>query len=196
MSAVGGANVGALNSINVQGMDLETAMMAVQSNRANLLETQLKEQISNVEAKNKQIAKLNSAMAALNGVKGLFGGDSNATTKMMDTQDSKKGGNSLATVQDAQGRANAALVDAGYADMAELGASVYGNNVQGDTTMGQVDSAIQQLKAQIDSLSNSQQMDMLRLQSLSNKRNEAFDLMTNFIKKMQDSRSSILGNMR
>jgi len=39
-------------------------------------------------------------------------------------------------------------------------------------------------------------MDMLRLQSLSNKRNEAFDVMTNFIKKMQDSRSSIIGNMR
>ena len=35
-----------------------------------------------------------------------------------------------------------------------------------------------------------------RLQSLSNKRNEAFETMTNFIKKMQDSRSSIIGNMR
>ncbi|MGG4482137.1 hypothetical protein [Paenibacillus illinoisensis] len=45
----------------------------------------------------------------------------------------------------------------------------------------------QSLKNQIDALSNSQQMDMLRLQSLSNKRNEAFDVMTSFIKKMQDS---------
>lgn len=56
--------------------------------------------------------------------------------------------------------------------------------------------AVQTLKGQIDTISNSQQMDMLRLQSMSNKRNEAFDLMTNFIKKMQDSRSSIIGNMR
>lgn len=55
---------------------------------------------------------------------------------------------------------------------------------------------VQTLKGQIDALSNSQQMDMLRLQSMSNKRNEAFDLMTNFIKKMQESRSSIIGNMR
>ncbi len=52
------------------------------------------------------------------------------------------------------------------------------------------------LKTGIDSMSNSQQMDMLRLQSLSNKRNEAFDIMTNFMKKMQDNRSSIIGNMR
>ena len=55
---------------------------------------------------------------------------------------------------------------------------------------------IDNLKTGIDSQSNSQQMEMLRLQSLSNKRNEAFDVMTNFIKKMQDSRSSIVGNMR
>lgn len=37
---------------------------------------------------------------------------------------------------------------------------------------------------------------MMALQSLSNKRNESFDVMTNFIKKMQDGRSSILSNMR
>lgn len=55
---------------------------------------------------------------------------------------------------------------------------------------------MQNIKGQIDALSNSQQMDMLRLQSLSNKRNEAFETMTNFIKKMQDNRNSIIGNMR
>lgn len=194
MSSING--VGSINVANIQGMDLETAMMAVQSNRAGLLETQLKEQIANVQAKNEQISKLNAAMTALNGIKALFGGDSNATTKLESTMDSKKGGNTLAAIQGPQGRANDALVAAGYKDMAELGDSKYGNNIQGDTTMGQVDTAIQQLKSQIDGLSNSQQMDMLRLQSLTNKRNEAFDLMTNFIKKMQDSRSSILGNMR
>lgn len=57
-------------------------------------------------------------------------------------------------------------------------------------------SQVQALKSKIDALSSSQQMDMLRLQSLSNKRNEAFDVMTNFMKKMQDLRSSIIGNMR
>jgi hypothetical protein len=54
----------------------------------------------------------------------------------------------------------------------------------------------EQIKGKIDAMNSSQQMDMLRMQSLTNKRNEAFDLMTNFIKKMADSRSSILGNMR
>lgn len=63
-------------------------------------------------------------------------------------------------------------------------------------TKGQLENLLGQIKSQIDSASNSQQMDMLRLQSLTNKRNEAFDTMTNFIKKMQDSRSSVIGNMR
>ncbi|MBB6022524.1 DNA-binding protein H-NS [Paenibacillus sp. JGP012] len=74
--------------------------------------------------------------------------------------------------------------------IAELNAQLQAAQQRGDQV------AVQSLKGQIDALSNSQQMDMLRLQSLSNKRNEAFDLMTNFIKKMQDSRSSIIGNMR
>ncbi|KOY81200.1 hypothetical protein I6G82_03150 [Lysinibacillus macroides] len=59
-----------------------------------------------------------------------------------------------------------------------------------------LDQQIQDLKSQIDHLNDSQKMEMLRLQSLNNKRNEAFDIMTNFIKKMQDSRSSIIDNMR
>jgi hypothetical protein len=39
-------------------------------------------------------------------------------------------------------------------------------------------------------------MNRLPLQSLGNKRNEAFELMSNFIKKMPDSRPRIIGNMR
>lgn len=52
------------------------------------------------------------------------------------------------------------------------------------------------LRQSIDELNASQQIDMLRLQSMTGKRNEAFDLMTNFVNKMQDGRSWIIGNMR
>ena len=66
----------------------------------------------------------------------------------------------------------------------------------GNLTQTQFDQLIQTISSRIDGLNSTQQLDMLRLQSLTNKRNEAFDIMTNFIKKMQDSRSSIVGNMR
>ena len=59
-----------------------------------------------------------------------------------------------------------------------------------------LDAQIKDTTPRIDSASSAQQMDMLPLQSLLNKRNEAFDLMTNFMKKFADSRDSIIGNMR
>ncbi|MDM5280381.1 hypothetical protein QUF95_23730 [Paenibacillus silvae] len=120
--------ISSLSSVDISSMDIETALMMVQQERARLLDAQLQVQIQAVQNRNQQIADLNAQLEA------------------------------------AQQRGDQA--------------------------------AVQSLKGQIDALSNSQQMDMLRLQSLSNKRNEAFDLMTNFIKKMQDSRSSIIGNMR
>lgn len=61
----------------------------------------------------------------------------------------------------------------------------------------------QRVQAMDDALSNMAgtttgdlQIDLLRLQSMANKRNEAFDLMTEMMKKMQDSRNAIIGNMR
>ncbi|MFS0860821.1 MULTISPECIES: hypothetical protein [Paenibacillus] len=95
-------------------------------------------------------------------------------TKLLDSQ-------LQAQIQEVQNRNQA---------IAELNEQLQVANQSGDTAQAQ------KLKGQIDALGNSQQMDMLRLQSMSNKRNEAFDVMTNFIKKMQDSRSSIIGNMR
>jgi len=71
----------------------------------------------------------------------------------------------------------------------------YGFN-HGIMTQAGFDQLIQTISARIDGINSTQQLDMLRLQSLTNKRNEAFDIMTNFLKKMQDSRSSIVGNMR
>jgi len=74
------------------------------------------------------------------------------------------------------------------------------NAEKGATTdtakQAELDGQLQTVQNQINTLNNSQQMDMLRMQSMNSKRNEAFDAMTNFVKKMQDSRSSILGNLR
>jgi hypothetical protein len=60
------------------------------------------------------------------------------------------------------------------------------------TTRGQAEAYVKSIQTQIDSLGNTQQMDMLNLQSTSNKRNEAFEIMTNFMKKFNDSRAGII----
>ena len=52
------------------------------------------------------------------------------------------------------------------------------------------------LRSELDAVTNTQQMDMLRLSSLIDKRSEAADVMSSFLTKMQGSQSSVIGNMR
>ncbi|WP_262495651.1 DUF5312 domain-containing protein [Paenibacillus sp. B2(2019)] len=163
-NSVGSVDMSGMTQVNIQGMDLEAAMMAVQSSRASMLEDQLKDQIASVQAKNETISKLNQLLGVINEelAKLPSGAEANTAVKLADDKGAMFTAMSMAIPQ----------------------------------TKGQLENLLGQIKSQIDSASNSQQMDMLRLQSLTNKRNEAFDTMTNFIKKMQDSRSSVIGNMR
>lgn len=62
--------------------------------------------------------------------------------------------------------------------------------------VGTLNGWAEQLKSKLDSLNSTSQMDMIRLQSLSNKRNEAFEQLTNFVQKFAKSRESIISNMR
>jgi prefoldin subunit 5 len=227
MSAV--TNASGIAPPNLQGMDLETAMMAVQSQRANLLESQLKDQIASVQKKNEQISQLNLVLGSLNAATAKASSGAKATDKVdisssaaseiaaalksagistpaglesidkppytITLKDGTKFEVDAALAAEAEGhkKANIAWKSHDYSG-AKAVVSVTENKAS--ATKGDLDAAIQTVKSQIDSLSNTQQMDMLRLQSLSNKRNEAFETMTNFIKKMQDNRSSIVGNMR
>ncbi|GIP19680.1 hypothetical protein J40TS1_53220 [Paenibacillus montaniterrae] len=148
--------------MQLQGLDLETALLMVQQQRTSLLDQQLSSQINDVTARNQTIAEYNTLIGKLYQAKN----QSSASIALdKDTNDS--------------------LLKHGFVTKTN---SSYSSQ--------EIDSIISSLRSKIDATSNSQQMDMLRLQSLTNKRNEAFDVMTNFIKKMQDSRSSIIGNMR
>ena len=170
-------NIGAISPINLSGMDLESALMAVQSQRANLLESQLRDQIAGVQAKNEQIGKLNTTLNSLQALLTIF----STTQKSIQLT---AGSNIDKLFQKLKVDAQSAGVD--------IGSLLKGNILN----KADIEALQTRIRGQIDSGSNSQQMDMLRLQSLTNKRNEAFDVMTNFIKKMQDSRSSIIGTMR
>ncbi|CAB3873244.1 MULTISPECIES: hypothetical protein [Achromobacter] len=195
--------VGAISLQNLQSMDIETALMAVQSERTKLLDTQLQAQIQEVQNRNEMIGKLNNVLNALNAAAGQFKAGASGTDKIPDWNNDK--------VKAIEIPLNDAIKAAGLGDLGftarqgrisnpsdPMGTVLPAatNIMQGATTKGEVDAAINKVKGMIDAAGNSQQMDMLRLQSLTNKRNEAFDVMTNFVKKMQESRSSIIGNMR
>jgi hypothetical protein len=215
MDALGGTT--AINMQNLQSMDIETALMMVQSERTKLLDAQLQTQIQEVQNRNEQVAKLNTVLSGLNSYAAkLDGNDYDSTAGDWDAK----------AVADIEVPLNDAIRDANITDLGftgdgqrsrldadgnKLPVSTVGakdnhlkgseitsgkNIMNGGTTKAQIDAAITKVKGMIDAAGNSQQMDMLRLQSMSNKRNEAFDVMTNFVKKMQESRSSIIGNMR
>ncbi|CUJ31022.1 Uncharacterised protein [Achromobacter xylosoxidans] len=197
------SGIGGVSLQNLQSMDLETALMAVQQERTRLLDTQLQSQIQEVQNRNDMIAKLNTVLSALNSAAAQFKSGASATDTIPDWNNDK--------VKAIEIPLNDAIKAAGLGDLGftarqgrisnpsdSMGTVLPAatNIMQGGTTKGEIDGAINKVKGMIDSAGNSQQMDMLRLQSMTNKRNEAFDVMTNFVKKMQESRSSIIGNMR
>ena len=208
MSISGASGTTNVNMQNIQSMDIETALMMVQSERTKLLDSQLQTQIQEVQNRNEQVAKLNTVLSALNTAIGQISGT--AATDVAKDWPSERAGNGEVPLNDAI--AAAGITDLGFtanigvrhvigADGKPTAATEIVRNNPAimsapSTPRGQLEAALTKVKGMIDAAGNSQQMDMLRLQSMSNKRNEAFDVMTNFVKKMQESRSSIIGNMR
>ena len=72
----------------------------------------------------------------------------------------------------------------------------YAGGINSSVTKGELQKALNDVQGMLTNLSNTQQTDMLTLQSTTNKRNEAYDTMTNFLKKDQDSKNGIISNMR
>jgi predicted nucleic acid-binding Zn-ribbon protein len=55
---------------------------------------------------------------------------------------------------------------------------------------------LQKMQTQIDTLSSSSQLDMIQLQGLINKRNQAVEMLTNLVQKFAKTMDTIVGNMR
>ena len=228
-------NLQSIGTAQVSMEDIEATLLTAQSQRASLLEGQLKAQLDDVQKRNIQMGDLNNKLNSQRSevstmevesanlqtnlselqlmkkqLQQVLNRDPNNWTGLSygwDNDNAKSSHEMLARIsaQGLTGTENArdidgnGTMDANSSTLKSWLAQIDSKIAQSKELPGKIAEAkagMDNLKTEIDSLSNSQQMDMLRLQSLSNKRNEAFDLMTNFIKKMQDSRSSITSNMR
>lgn len=186
------------SGLDISGLDLETALMAVQNERVRLLDTQLQTQLEEVQNRNDQVAKLHNLQTALNAAKEHFKSDDDATDKFSNIKingekASYRTGNIFKGYTNHTNPKHEKIINDINDAMKKAG---FGESIGKDITKGELETLIQDVKNAVDRESNSQQMDMLRLQSMSGKRNEAFDVMTNFVKKMQDSRSAIIANLR
>lgn len=184
-------------------ISVDDALVLVQIDRVRLCESQLTDQINTIRSRNEQMKKLNDIQSVLLKVKGMFEkteGDAKfadipgITDKLLagKTPDGKEIEKAPLTEMRAVAKA---WQDAGLDP-------TYGAKLSGplwdkvDFRYKDIEVMTTMVKSQIDSMSSSSQMDMVRLQSLNNKRSEAFDTMTNSLKKQQDNKSSIVGNFR
>ena len=82
-------NVGSIGGLDLSNMDIETAMMAVQSQRTQLLDTQLASQIKDVQGRNDAIAQLNSTLGDVTALQGKLE-TKDGNTKLPDNDETRK----------------------------------------------------------------------------------------------------------
>jgi len=183
MAITGTQGPSGIGNIDLSQVDLETALMAVQSERANLLESQLKDQLSAVQNRNQQIQVLNDALANVRQARPSSPNGTGQITGDVNVPDALNGGSSSTSSTSST------------ASVLQSFGIAYNTDAKGNLNQSQFDQLISTITSHIDGLNSSQQMDMLRMQSLTNKRNEAFDTMTGFLKKSDDSRKNIVDHM-
>ncbi len=202
MSTINSNNVlmvdlSALTADDIQSLDIETALLAVNMNRVSALDDQLRTQMEGVQAKNDQMALLTTLQNNLNAVMNGLPSNMTDTTPLGSNLDNQVGLEE--TVNDSMQAAQVQLFknsDGEYRIGLLSNGDPYDGGINSNVTKGELDLALNDIQSMLTNLSNTQQTDMLTLQSTTNKRNEAYDTMTNFLKKLQDSKSGIVSNMR
>jgi hypothetical protein len=162
--------------------DIETLLWLVFIDRAQAIEDELREQIATTQLKNQQLGKLNTLLGTLNKMAAAVPSGAGAGDKLSDKVD--------ASFSSLAAEVNTAIADSGAKLFSGLG------TITMTTKKQDLDGAIAQLRGQIDSLGNNQQTEMLRLQSLTTRRNECYTIISNFLEKTGANRKGIIENYR
>ena len=164
-------------SLNIPEMGL-----LVQMERHNILQDQVMDQFKDMENRN---AWLRDATAVLNAVR--------AQRPQKDGADNGVNLNSFnVTYHDATGATVTKTADQFFKDN---GIPIPPGK-DGKLSQVDFDTAINNLKSSIDTANTNSQMDMVRMQGLMDKMNQAIDFMTNWTAKNSKTIDSITGNIR
>jgi hypothetical protein len=174
---IGGSFASALGiSDRFGGMNIPEMILAIQVERGQILDNQIKDQMEEMQKRNEWLRDANAALGAMRAQRPTSeGGGAISYGTFVDSKGTTQ------NVHDWM-RANGVQIE------------TKGNDKVG--VQAEFDQAIQNLKSSIDTVNNQSQMDMVRLQGLMDKRNQAFDMMTNTISKTSKSLDGIIGNMR
>lgn len=138
-------------------MSLQTLIMSLQAERANVLENQFASQAAEIKKRIGQIREANDMMAEMQACK----------------KDKKKASSAL-----------------------QKYCKDNGIDLHNDTSKEAWDTNITRLKSHIDALNSQSQLDDIRMQTLMQKRDQSFQMLTNTIQKIGKTLDSIIANMR
>ena len=158
--------------LDPSNLSLDALVMSVLTQRAEIIEVQLREQISSIQQKNKELEVANGWLTRAKEQKANAGTSGNT-----DFGDDFKS----------------------YWE--SLGAEYQSNDRDGNIAGLQHNSAdwdvnIEGLKAKIEALTSQSQLETTKLQQTINKYNQSFEMLSNFINKYYQSINTIIQNLR
>ena len=178
-------SIGATSGTALADFDLETAILSVTLERISLFDGQISDLMQKMKDRNAKAAKYNAVNQALNKIKNGFKNDA----KGDDTIGGNKGGNAKDYKKELEDACKAAGIDI---DIERDGKKIDFN----DFKLSDIENLINKTQGLVDENNNTSQMDQLQLQSLISKRNAQFEMASTVIKKIIDSISAIIANMR
>lgn len=153
---------------NGKSVDFQDLMVAVSEARAVAVEGEVAPMSTRMRQRNRDLDALGSALAEL--------------TSAQATLKSDAGGNDKCSYTFSD-------------EMRETCQRMYGKKPSNNDSKKWLEYHIQKVKSSIDSLNNSSQTDMSRLQSLVDRRDESYSTATNLMTAVSDTRSNLIGNL-
>ena len=150
-------------------VDFQDIMIKISENRATTVEGEVKPLSTRITNRNETLETLGNVLADLTKLQAQFDSDADG--------DDREGSLS----QDSQDHLRTIF---GSIDFGRL-----------DMTKYEVEEWLQKVKSKIDALNNEAQKDMTRLQSLVDRRDEAFSTASDLMSKIGDTRSNVIRNM-
>jgi hypothetical protein len=159
-----------------ENMNIPEMIMAIQIERATTLESQIKDQMGDMQKRNEWLKEANAALAALR------------TARPTSDKDPAVSYGSFTKADGTTMEVHDWMTDQG------ISIETRGGDKAG--LQSEFDAAISNLKSSIDTVNTTSQLDMVRLQGLLDKRNQAFDFLSNTLSKLGKSMDTPIGNMR
>ena len=165
---------------DTKGVDFQDLMIAISQKRATTVEGEVVPLSTRIKNRNKELEQLGDLLA-------IF-------TQTQSSYDSEAEGSAVASVRGVTEEMIPLACEAYRRKGGNPGTTIGWWNSDG-WTKASVEGMLQELKSMIDARNNESQKDMKRLESLVDRRDEAFSTATDLMSEISDTRSTLIGNL-